>query len=136
VRPGSRTQASVPLVPPQNRHPERSASRIYRLTQHFWRESKDPKDDYWPMLFRVFRHQNLKEIKKSQTPSVAEGPAVRPGSLTKLSFRQLCHRIVILDRTAPGFPATQRQTWPRVRLSVKKAALSSPTPPTSAGNPG
>jgi hypothetical protein len=25
VRPGSRTKVSVPLVPPQNRHPERSA---------------------------------------------------------------------------------------------------------------
>jgi hypothetical protein len=26
------------------------------------------------------------------------------------------------DRSVPGFPATQRWTWPRVGLSVKKAA--------------
>jgi hypothetical protein len=33
VRPGSRTKVSVPLVLPQNRHPECSASPIDRVTQ-------------------------------------------------------------------------------------------------------
>jgi hypothetical protein len=31
---------------------------------------------------------------------------------------QICH----LDRSAPGFPATQRWIWQRVRLSLRKAA--------------
>jgi hypothetical protein len=30
-------------------------------------ESKDPEDACWPMLFRAFRPQNLKEIKKVTT---------------------------------------------------------------------
>jgi hypothetical protein len=37
VRPGSRTKVSVPLALPQNRHPERSASPIDRVTQRLWR---------------------------------------------------------------------------------------------------
>ncbi len=40
------------------------------------------------------------------------------------------------DRSGPGFPATQHWTRPRVRLSLRKAASSSPAPPTSTGNPG
>jgi len=36
----------------------------------------------------------------------------------------------------PGFPVTQHQTGPRVRLSVRKAAWSPSTPPNSIGNPG
>jgi hypothetical protein len=35
----------------------------------------------------------------------------------------------------PGFPVTLHQTGPRVRLSLRKAACSSTTPPTSTGNP-
>ena len=37
MRPGSRTKVSVPLVPPQTRHPERSAALIYSVTQRLWR---------------------------------------------------------------------------------------------------
>jgi hypothetical protein len=33
-------------------------------------------------------------------------------------LKLICHP----ERSVPGFPATQRWTWPRVRLSVKKAA--------------
>jgi hypothetical protein len=36
----------------------------------------------------------------------------------------------------PGFPVTQHQTRPRVRLSVRKAACSPSTRPNSTGNPG
>jgi hypothetical protein len=43
VCPGSRTKVSVPLVPPQNRHPERSASRISRETQWLWRGVEGPR---------------------------------------------------------------------------------------------
>ena len=42
VRPGSHTKVSVPLVLPQNRHPERSASPIYHLTQCLWRVVEEP----------------------------------------------------------------------------------------------
>ena len=42
MRPGSRTKVSVPLVLPQNRHPERSASQIDRLAQGLWRGVEEP----------------------------------------------------------------------------------------------
>jgi hypothetical protein len=42
VRPGSRTKTSVPLVLPQNRHPERSAPQIYPATQRLWRGVEEP----------------------------------------------------------------------------------------------
>jgi hypothetical protein len=42
VRPGSRTKVSVPLVLPQNRHPERSASQIGCVTQRLWRGVEEP----------------------------------------------------------------------------------------------
>jgi hypothetical protein len=42
VRRGSRTKVSVPLVPPQNRHPERSASQMDRVTQRLWRVAEEP----------------------------------------------------------------------------------------------
>jgi hypothetical protein len=35
-----------------------------------------------------------------------------------IMLKQNCH----LDRSVPGFPATPRWKWPRVRLSVRKAA--------------
>jgi hypothetical protein len=44
-------------------------------------------------------------------PSEAEGSAV-PRTFPGNVFRQ----------SVPGFPATQHRTWPRVRLSVRKAA--------------
>jgi hypothetical protein len=43
VRSGSRTKVSVPLVPPRNRHPERSASQIDPLTQRLWRVVEGPR---------------------------------------------------------------------------------------------
>jgi hypothetical protein len=43
VRPGSRTRVIVPLVPPQTRHPERSASQIDRVTQSLWRGVEGPR---------------------------------------------------------------------------------------------
>jgi hypothetical protein len=39
-------------------------------------------------------------------------------------------------QSVSGFPVTQHQTGPRVRLSVRKAAWSVTTPPTSTGNQG
>jgi hypothetical protein len=43
VRPGSRTKVSVPLVLPQTRHPERSASRVDRMTPRLWRGVEGPR---------------------------------------------------------------------------------------------
>jgi MoaA/NifB/PqqE/SkfB family radical SAM enzyme len=45
-------------------------------------------------------------------------------------------RVPHVRPSVPGFPVTQHQTGPRVRLSLRKAAWSSTTPPTSTGNPG
>ena len=42
MRPGSRTKISVPLVLPQNRLPERSASQTNRVTQRLWRAVEGP----------------------------------------------------------------------------------------------
>jgi hypothetical protein len=42
----------------------------------------------------------------------------------------------IVIPTEPGFSATLRWTKPRVLLSLRKAAWSAPTPPSSTGNPG
>jgi hypothetical protein len=58
------------LIPTRNRHPERSASQIYRVTRTYSAESKDPEDARWPMLFRAFRPPNLKVT----TSAAVEGP--------------------------------------------------------------
>jgi hypothetical protein len=42
----------------------------------------------------------------------------------------------IVIPTGPGFPATHRWTKPCVLLSLRKAAWSTPTPPSPIGNPG
>ena len=52
--PGSRTKVSVPLVLPQNRHPERSASPIDRLTQSLWRGVEGPRRCLFTHAVRSF----------------------------------------------------------------------------------
>ena len=42
VRPGSCTKVSVPLVLPQNRHLERSASQLDRVIPRLWRGVEEP----------------------------------------------------------------------------------------------
>jgi hypothetical protein len=59
--------------PRQSRHPERSASQIYRNRGLYGAESKDPGDACRQMLLGAFRPQTAPEDKKSQTPSGAEG---------------------------------------------------------------
>jgi hypothetical protein len=54
VRPGSRTKVSVPLVPPQTRHPERSAPPIDRVTLHLWRGVEGPRRPYLPHAAKSF----------------------------------------------------------------------------------
>jgi hypothetical protein len=41
--PAPAQRSSVPLVRPQNCHPERSASKIYRVTQSLWRGVEGPR---------------------------------------------------------------------------------------------
>ena len=73
VRPGSRTKVSVPLVLPQNRHPERSASRIYRLTEGFWRAVEGPRGCLLAAaLHRFPATKTGKKSKKSQPPTEAK----------------------------------------------------------------
>jgi hypothetical protein len=58
VRPGFRTKVSVPLVLPQNRHPERSASQLDRLTQRLWRGVEGPRRcSSYPCCSELFNHQ-------------------------------------------------------------------------------
>lgn len=58
-------------------------------------------------------------------------------SSTDLLSQPLAMSVWYVNSTAgePGFPVTQHQTGPRVRLSSRKAAYSSTTPSTSTGNP-
>ena len=58
--------------------------------------------------------------------------SVRRTGAQPVSLQQICH----LDRSEPGFPASLHRTRLRVRLSLRKAALSSPAPLISTGNPG
>src|SRR6202021_828120 len=61
------------------------------------------------------------------------------GPLTAIRLTALgpfpCNRIVIPTGAYPDFLLRGTHQRPRVRLSVRKAAWSSPTPPTSTGNP-
>ena len=58
VRPGSRTKVSVPFVLPQNRHPERSASQLDRVTQHLWRGVEGPRRCLiYPCCSELFDHR-------------------------------------------------------------------------------
>jgi hypothetical protein len=50
---------------PQNRHPERSASQIYRVTQRSVRGSKDPGDAYLTHAARSF---STAEARTTRTP--------------------------------------------------------------------
>jgi hypothetical protein len=59
VRPGSRTKVSVPLVPTQNRHPERSAlTDLSRDTALVARSRRTSAVRILPMLFRAFQPPN------------------------------------------------------------------------------
>jgi hypothetical protein len=63
---------------PQDRHPERSASRIYRLTEGLQRVVEGPRRCLLADAIRSFPATNYKENqKKSQALSEAEGSAVR-----------------------------------------------------------
>jgi hypothetical protein len=58
VRPGSRTKISVPLVLPQNRLPERSASQTNRVTQRLWRAVEGPRRClFHPCGSELFSHR-------------------------------------------------------------------------------
>jgi hypothetical protein len=73
--------------PRQSRHPERSASQIYRKQRALWRGVEEPvlsEAEGTPamLISRCSREPSgrklQRKIKKSQTPSEAEGSAVRP----------------------------------------------------------
>ena len=81
MRLGSRTKVSVPLVLPQNRHPERSASQTYHLKEDLRRGVEEPVPSGVEGTPRMLvdrcssersGHQNLKEIKKVTTSDHSE----------------------------------------------------------------
>ena len=58
MRPDSRKKVSVPKVLPQNRHPERSASQIDRVTQRLWRGVEGPRRClFYPCCSELFNHR-------------------------------------------------------------------------------
>jgi hypothetical protein len=131
---------------PQDRHPERSASRIHANRGPYSAESKDPGDACWQMLFGAFRPETTTEDKKSQTPSEAalSRPVPPcPGSPWGVPWRDLQFRGPLLetpnsvlkqnvhlacpgapwDRSVPGFPASLHWTRPRMRLSLNERRM-------------
>jgi hypothetical protein len=74
VRPGSRTKVSVPLVLPQNRHPERSASQTYRLTEDLRRGVEGPRGCLINACSaELSGHQNYEKIEKVTTSERSRG---------------------------------------------------------------
>jgi hypothetical protein len=72
---------------PQDRHPERSASRIYRLTEGLQRVVEGPRGCLLADALHSFpATKTIREIKKSQPPSEAERSAV-PRTLLGNVFR-------------------------------------------------
>ena len=107
MRPGSRTKVSVPLVLPQNRHPERSASLIDRVTRRLWRGVEGPRGCLINACSAgLSGHQNNEKIEKYTTSdrSEAQGPAV------SLVGRQISG---LLTSLAPwtGAPGSHQRTW-------------------------
>src|SRR5712672_3564171 len=101
---------------PQDRHPERSASRIYRLTESLQRVVEEPR----PCLLADALHsfpatKTMREMKKSQPPSEAEGSAVPrtfPGNVS-LIFQQNCHL------ACPGVPWDRSEAeWRDLRFGL------------------
>jgi hypothetical protein len=98
---------------PQDRHPERSASRIYRLTEGLQRVVEGPRGCLLADALHSFpATKTMREIKKSQPPSEAEGSAV-PRSFRGNVFR----------RSVPGFPASLHWTRQCMRLSLKERRM-------------
>jgi hypothetical protein len=67
---------------------------------------------------------SLRPAQGDETPSLQQPPSMEAFALP------------FVIPSVPGFPATLRRTRSRVRLSVRKGAWSSPTPPSFTGNPG
>jgi hypothetical protein len=63
------TRPDVFQSPPETRHPERSASQIYRIRRgSYGAESKDPGDARWQMLFQAFPPQTTRKLKSDRRP--------------------------------------------------------------------
>ena len=72
------TRPDVLQSPPKRRHPERSASQIYPITEGFMARSRracpergrgNPGDACWQMLSGALRPQTTRKLKKSQPPT-------------------------------------------------------------------
>jgi hypothetical protein len=120
---------------PQSRHPERSASQVYRLTGFLARSRRTPKTLVCRCSSELSGHKNLREIKKvtgSRDDKGEEGSAHlssryrgtgraaagyplfsshwvsrRPMTPPVEMTNPLGQRICHLDRSVPGFPATR-----------------------------
>ena len=64
MRPGSHTKVSVPLVLPQNRHPERSASQTYRFIEDLRRGVEGPRGCLIDAALQGLRPPRLQKINK------------------------------------------------------------------------
>jgi hypothetical protein len=119
VRPGSRTKFSIPLVLPQNRHPERSASQIYRLTEGFWRGVEGPRRcSFHPCRSELFDHRR-------PTTSVRRYALDRHGQITVIIFRpQLCARSCGLGGLKTPSSMGERSTAEVLRLRARNPPLS------------
>ncbi len=116
VRPGSRTRVSVPLVLPQNRYPERSASQTYRLTEDLRRGVEGPRGCLInPCSAGLSGHQNYEKIEKDTTSD--RGSAVK-GSALSLPFPTQTPKKYALE--------TGWSTHQVVRRKVSQSSLGGP----------
>jgi hypothetical protein len=84
VRPGSHTKVSVPLVLPQNRHPERSASQIDRVTHRLGRGVEGPRGYLINECSAgLSGHQNREQIEKVTPSATLPGFPVEVGGVGK-----------------------------------------------------
>jgi hypothetical protein len=138
VRPRSRTKVSVPSVFPQNRHPERSAAPIDRVTHHLWRGVEGPRrrsaqDD--DSVGKPKEKQQVAPLRFARPErSVVEGPAVSfcQSDLTapnKSHRPPICHPDRSVAQWTCGFSsgsqaASSSRAGPLARNQNWKTALS------------
>jgi hypothetical protein len=83
-----------PFVLPQNRHPERSASQIDRLTLRLWRAVEGPR--------RCLFHPCCSELFGHRSPTTTKVLSFRPHHRFRNTLRTLHHHPILGFQSSPG----------------------------------
>ena len=99
-------QPTVVLKLPQGRHPERSASQIYRLTEGLWRAVEGPRRCLLAGALHSFpATEIMKEIKKVTSSERSRGICSAPFSQTKVPASELAAVVARLFLSYLGYPS-------------------------------